>query len=66
LWKTVVERDLRHDCVIEKMLQVGARLDLKTYIDFAFLGDPPEGIEKDAEFLASVPDIILHGPRKIQ
>jgi hypothetical protein len=58
--------DLRHDCVLAKMIQLGASLDLETYLDFAFLGDPPEGIEEDGEFLASVPDIILYGPTTIQ
>ncbi len=58
--------DLRDDCVLAKMIQVGARLDLETYIDFAFLGTPPEGIEEDGEFLASVPDIVRFGPGKIQ
>jgi hypothetical protein len=58
--------DLRDDCVLAKMIQLGASLDLETYIDFAFLGTPPEGIEEDGEFLASVPDIVLYGPNKIQ
>jgi hypothetical protein len=58
--------DLRHDCVLSKMIQLGASLDLETYIDFAFLGNPPDGIEEDGEFLASVPDIILFGPTLIQ
>jgi hypothetical protein len=58
--------DLEHDCVLAKMIQLGASLDLETYITFAFFGTPPEGIEEDGEFLASVPDIILYGPTKIQ
>jgi hypothetical protein len=48
------------------MLAVGAKLDLATYIHFAYLYDPPEGIEEDGEFLASVPDCILKGTTKVQ
>jgi hypothetical protein len=66
--KIVHDRDLglENDLVLAKMIQVGAKLDLATYIAFTFFGTPPEGIEEDAEFLASVPDVILNGPRKIQ
>jgi hypothetical protein len=58
--------DLENDIVLAKMIQVGATLDLPTYIQFAFFGDPPDGIEQDGEFLASVPDVILDGPKKVQ
>jgi|HubBroStandDraft_4_1064222.scaffolds.fasta_scaffold372732_2 hypothetical protein len=54
------------DIVLQKMLAVGAKLDLATYIHFAYLYDPPEGIEEDGEFLASVPDCILKGTTKVQ
>jgi hypothetical protein len=62
-------RDLtcQTDCVLREMLRVGADLTLESYLDFAFLpGDDIEGIEEDAEFLASVPDVILRGPTRVQ
>jgi hypothetical protein len=64
--KIVHDRDIdaENDAVLAKMLACGADLDLETYLDFAFLGDPPEGIEDDGEFLASVPDVILNGGSK--
>ena len=43
--------DLENDCVLRKMLAVGAPLTLKKYLEFAFLGNPPDGIEEDGEFL---------------
>ena len=55
--------DIENDAVLAKMLAVGAPLTLKTYLEFAFLGNPPEGIEEDAEFLASVPDVVLENSR---
>jgi len=58
--------DLEHDIALQVMLKDGATLDLRTYLEYAFFGEPPEGIEEHAEFLASVPDIILHGPKKVQ
>lgn len=58
--------DLENDIVLATMLAVGAKLDLKTYIQFAFFGTPPDGIQEDGEFLATVPDVILHGPGRIQ
>jgi hypothetical protein len=63
--KIVHDRDLNcaGNCVLHEMLRKGADLDLETYLDYCFLGDPPEGIEEDAEFMASVPDVILHGGR---
>jgi hypothetical protein len=51
--------DLEHDIALQVMLRDGAKLDLQTYLEYAFFGEPPEGIENDAEFIASVPDIIL-------
>jgi len=38
-------------------------VDLNKYIEFAFLGNPPDGIEEDGEFLASVPDVIFENSR---
>jgi hypothetical protein len=58
--------DLESDHVLAYLLKVGASLDLETYLDYAFLGDVPEGILEDGEFLASIPDIIRYGPEKIQ
>jgi len=55
--------DLENDCVLRKMLAVGAPLTLKKYLEFAFLGNPPDGIEEDGEFLASVPDVIVENSR---
>jgi hypothetical protein len=63
--KIVHDRDLNAegDAVLAYMLKVGASLDLETYLDYAFLGNPPEGIEQDGEFLASVPDVILENTK---
>lgn len=58
--------DIENDLVLRKMIETGTPLTLENYIDFAFLGNPPEGIEEDVEFVASVPDVILEGPRKVQ
>jgi hypothetical protein len=52
------------DIVLEKMRELKVPLTLEKYIAFSFLGDPPEGIEDDGEFLASVPDVILKGWRR--
>ena len=54
------------DIFLEKMRELKVPLTLENYIEFAFLGDPPEGIEEDGEFLASVPDVILKGRRRLQ
>jgi hypothetical protein len=54
------------DIVLEKMRELNVPLTLENYIEFAFLGDPPDNIEEDGEFLASVPDVVLKGPRKVQ
>jgi hypothetical protein len=66
--KIIHDRDLdaENDVVLRKMLELGTPLTLENYLDFAFLGNPPEGIEEDGEFLASVPDVILEGPEKVQ
>ena len=63
--KIVHDRDLNleHDCVLARMLKDGASLDLDTYLDYAFLCNPPEGIEEDGEFLASIPDVILENTK---
>jgi hypothetical protein len=55
--------DSDNDVVLQKMRETGTPLNLKNYINFAFLGDPPEGIEEDGEFLGSVPDVILNSGR---
>ena len=60
------EHDIENDVVLRKMIELGTPLTLKNYIDFAFLANPPDGIEEGAEFLASVPDVILGGPKKVQ
>ena len=60
------DNDLETDCVLAKMLELGTPLTLENYIQLAFLGTPPEGIEEDGEFLASVPDVILNGPKQVQ
>jgi hypothetical protein len=66
--KIVHDRDLdaENDVVLRKMLELGTPLTLDNYLDFAFLGNPPDGIEEDGEFLASVPDVILEGPERVQ
>jgi hypothetical protein len=58
--------DLQNDIVLCKMLEAGIPLTLENYVDLAFLGTPPDGIEEDGEFLALVPDIILEGPTRVQ
>jgi hypothetical protein len=58
--------DLENDIVLARMLKDGAILDLKTFITYAYFGTPPEGIEEDGEFLATVPDVILNGPKRVQ
>jgi len=62
--QTIHDIDLEDDVVLEKMRETRTRFTLKNYIDFAPLGDPPDGIEEDGEFLASVPDVILKSPRR--
>jgi hypothetical protein len=64
-----VTHDIEHtaqDSVLAYMLENGIELTLESYLDIAFLGNPPDGIEEDDEFLASVPDVILNGPRWVQ
>jgi hypothetical protein len=58
--------DAENDVVLRTMLESGTPLTLENYLDIAFLGNPPEGIEEDGEFLASVPDVISNGPRRGQ
>ena len=55
--------DLESDCVLRKMLELGIPLTLENYLNLAYLGDPPDGIEEDGEFLASVPDVIVENSR---
>jgi hypothetical protein len=54
-----------NDAVLEKMIATKSPLTLENYLDFAFLGNPPDGIEEDGEFLASVPDVILKNSRRL-
>ena len=54
------------DYVLTYMLKNGIELTLENYLDIAFLGNPPDGIAEDGEFLASVPDVILNGPTRVQ
>jgi hypothetical protein len=66
--KIVFDRDTdaENDVVLRTMLELGTPLTLENYLDIAFLGNPPEHIEEDGEFLASVPDVILEGPKRVQ
>jgi hypothetical protein len=61
--KIVHDRDLNleNDCVLAKMLEVGAKLDLETYCQFAMI--EPESLE--AEGLASIPDVILANTKRV-
>jgi hypothetical protein len=63
--RKIVHLDLENDVVLRKMLEVGAPLTLAKYLEFAYLGNPPDGIEEDAEFLASVPDVILANTKRV-
>ncbi len=58
--------DTEHNHVLEFMLKNKIDLTLENYIDLAFMSTPPEGIAEDGEFLASVPEVILYGPRLVQ
>jgi hypothetical protein len=58
--------DTEHSGVLQFMLKNRIELTLENYIDLSFMGAPPDGIEEDGEFLASVPDVILNGPRLVQ
>ena len=60
------EPDLENNSILRTMLELGTPLTLGNYIDLAFMGTPPDGIEEDGEFLASVPDVILDGPERVQ
>jgi hypothetical protein len=61
--KIVHDRDLNlgNDCVLAKMLEVGAKLDLETYCQLAMI--EPESLE--AEGLASIPDVILANTKRV-
>ena len=58
--------DAENDVVLARMLKDRVSLSLDNYLEYAFLGNPPDGIEEDGEFLASVPDVILNGPKRVQ
>ncbi len=64
--QVIHDDDTERSCVLEFMLKNKIELTLSNYIDLAFMSTPPEGIEEDGEFLASVPDVILYGPRMVQ
>ena len=61
--KIAHDRDLNveNDVVLRKMLEVGAKLDLETYCQFAMI--EPESLE--AEGLASIPDVILANTKRV-
>jgi hypothetical protein len=63
--KQIIRDDSENDVVLRKMFETGTPLTLENYIDFAFLGSPPDGIEEDGEFLGSVPDVILKNSRRL-
>ncbi len=64
--KVIHDDDTEHSGVLAFMLKYKVELTLSNYIDIAFMSTPPEGIEEDGEFLASVPEVILYGPRMVQ
>ncbi len=64
--KVIHDDDTEHSGVLAFMLKYKIDLTLSNYIDIAFMSTPPEGIEEDGEFLASVPEVILYGPRLVQ
>ena len=47
--------------MLRKMLEVGAKLDLETYCQFAMI--EPKGLEADG--LASIPDVILANTKRV-
>ncbi len=55
--------DLENNAVLRTMLELGTPLTLENYIDLAYMGSAPDGIEEDGEFLASVPDVILENSK---
>ena len=61
--KIAHDRDLNleNDCVLAKMLEVGATLDLETYCQFAMI--EPESLE--AEGLAQIPDLIRTNSKRV-
>ncbi len=64
--KVIHDDDTEHSGVLAFMLKYKIELTLENYIDIAFMSTPPDGIAEDGEFLASVPDVILNGPRLVQ
>lgn len=58
--------NLQNDSVLARMLKEHAGLTLDKYLEYAFLGDPPDGIENDHEFLAAVPDVIRANTKRVQ
>lgn len=51
-----------NDAVLNKVLQVGATLDLDTYCQFAMIH--PDSL--DAEGMAQIPDVILANTKRVQ
>ena len=49
------------DYVLEYMLKVGAPLTLEKYLEYSYLGNPPEEIS--AELLAEIPEEILNNSK---
>jgi hypothetical protein len=64
--QVIHDDDTEPSGVLAFMVKYKIDLTLANYIDIAFMSTPPDGIEEDGEFLASVPDVILHGPRLVQ
>jgi hypothetical protein len=60
------DNDIETDAVLAKMLELKIPLTLEHYVDLAFMGAPPDGIEEDGEFLGSVPDVILCNSKRVQ
>jgi hypothetical protein len=63
--KLIHDIDSENDAVLDQMIATHTPLTLENYIAFAYLGDPPEAIEEDGEFLASIPDVILKNSRRL-
>src|SRR2546425_12982373 len=61
--KVIHDDDTEHSGVLAFMLKYKIDLTLENYIDLAYMGSPPDGIEQDGEFLASVPDVILENSK---
>ena len=47
------------DIVLDKMIATCIPLTIENYLDLAFMGNPPDNILEDGEFLADLPEVIL-------